>query len=467
MFYVVWALSFIFAAAAPWYVKYDLTDLQIQNLTESGCYRGLYGGIAKNGDPRRMSLFTCDLFTGDFVASLAEDASLCVVELFSPAMIEQAREVVVANAHQARVLFVGRQELVLGNPLGNNPSSLCFTDQFPGLAANVPFVPERPIRPQSKAEMSHPATIKYLLNDTVRAVNPVIEELVKSVSKDNIQTQLYALATDVNGGNTLITRNSYSIPTSCSTGFKCFNNAVTYITSTITSLFKSTAGVTITTPTFQSNMGPNIVVVIPGKTTDRVILGAHLDSRNNINTNTGNPAPGADDNGTGSSLVLEFARVIATAGTQWQYTLELHWYCGEEQGLLGSKALATSYSSSGVKVVAMFNADMIGYTSATYGVTITFDSASTTLALTNACRNIITSYLPTLKQGTSSGCCTDEQSWYNAGFPAMGIFETPTANVVYPAYHTAQDTVEKVNLDQVYQFTQGLLACVAEYAVPI
>jgi len=456
------------ASAIPWFAKYDLPQVVIQNLTESGCYRGLYGGVAQNGDPRTLSLFTCYVEGAELVGDVPVDASLCVVELFSPDKIAEAREVVLADPMLAKLLFAGRQEIVLANPLSSTPSKLCSTARFSSIAANVIFVPTRPIIPQSGVELNHPATQKFLLNYTVgsAAPNPAVEAIVAEVSQSNLLAQLTQLATDKSGGNTQITRNSYSIPTSCTLG-KCINDAVNYITATLQTLFKDRPDVTIVTNTFQSNLGPNVILTIPGTSTDRVILGSHLDSRNNIVSNTAAAAPGADDNGSGSAVNLEFARILATYGQKFQYTIEVQWYVGEEQGLLGSKALATDYSNRKVAVVAMFNTDMIGYTSPTYGITLSFMTGSATASLTTACRNIVATYVPTLKTATTSACCSDQQSWYTAGYPAIGIFETPTTSVVYPSYHTSADTIEKVNMVQVYQFAQGLLSCIGEYAIPI
>lgn len=61
-----------------------------------------------------------------------------------------------------------------------------------------------------------------------------------------------------------------------------------------------------------------------------VILGAHLDSWD--------LAQGTTDNGTGSSVVLEAARVLARSGVQPRRTIRFVLFTGEEEGLHGSKA---------------------------------------------------------------------------------------------------------------------------------
>ena len=69
-----------------------------------------------------------------------------------------------------------------------------------------------------------------------------------------------------------------------------------------------------------------------------VIVSAHLDSWN------GPGSQGVTDNGTGSSVTLEAARILATAGAQPKRTIRFILWTGEEQGLLGSKGYVDSLS---------------------------------------------------------------------------------------------------------------------------
>ena len=69
-----------------------------------------------------------------------------------------------------------------------------------------------------------------------------------------------------------------------------------------------------------------------------VIVSAHLDSWN------GPGSQGATDNGTGSSVTLEAARILATAGAKPKRTIRFILWTGEEQGLLGSRAYVESLS---------------------------------------------------------------------------------------------------------------------------
>ena len=87
----------------------------------------------------------------------------------------------------------------------------------------------------------------------------------------------------------------------------------------------------------------NVVAWIPGKHPERIVLlGGHYDSRT-VNVSDGvSPAPGANDSGSQTSVVLELAR--AFAGHTFDATLAFVAFAGEEQGLVGSKALASNVS---------------------------------------------------------------------------------------------------------------------------
>lgn len=73
---------------------------------------------------------------------------------------------------------------------------------------------------------------------------------------------------------------------------------------------------------------------------------------------------GADDNGSGSAVVFETLRILSATGIRTKRTIEFHWYAAEEQGLLGSTAVAKQYKDNNENVVAMFNMDVVGYQAA-------------------------------------------------------------------------------------------------------
>jgi carboxypeptidase Q len=85
---------------------------------------------------------------------------------------------------------------------------------------------------------------------------------------------------------------------------------------------------------------------LPGQT---VILGAHLDSWD-LGT-------GVTDNGAGSMVVLEAARVLARSGLKPRRTIRFILFGGEEQGLIGSRAYAAAHASQADSVQAVLVID--------------------------------------------------------------------------------------------------------------
>ncbi|GEN98445.1 peptidase M28 [Novosphingobium sediminis] len=93
---------------------------------------------------------------------------------------------------------------------------------------------------------------------------------------------------------------------------------------------------------------PNEVVIVQG----------HIDSRNSDAMDAVGVAPGANDDGSGTALVLEAARVLSKqkfAGTIVYAVLS-----GEEQGLYGGKLLADYAKAQGWTVKAVLNNDIVG-----------------------------------------------------------------------------------------------------------
>ena len=93
---------------------------------------------------------------------------------------------------------------------------------------------------------------------------------------------------------------------------------------------------------------PNEVVIVQG----------HIDSRNSDAMDGVGDAPGANDDGSGTALVLEAARVLSKA--KFAGTIVYAVLSGEEQGLYGGKLLADYAKAQGWTVKAVLNNDIVG-----------------------------------------------------------------------------------------------------------
>ncbi len=93
---------------------------------------------------------------------------------------------------------------------------------------------------------------------------------------------------------------------------------------------------------------PNEVVIVQG----------HIDSRVSDALDFTSNAPGANDDGSGTALVLEAARALS--GTRYPSTIIYALLSGEEQGLHGGRILADWAEAQGFTVKAVLNNDIVG-----------------------------------------------------------------------------------------------------------
>ncbi|MDF1809814.1 MAG: M20/M25/M40 family metallo-hydrolase [Phycisphaerales bacterium] len=95
----------------------------------------------------------------------------------------------------------------------------------------------------------------------------------------------------------------------------------------------------------------DVIAEIPGteKPDEVVIISAHMDSWD------GPGSQGTTDNGTGTAVTIEAARILMAAGVQPKRTIRFALWGGEEQGLLGSKAYIESLTEEELsKISAAF-----------------------------------------------------------------------------------------------------------------
>lgn len=105
----------------------------------------------------------------------------------------------------------------------------------------------------------------------------------------------------------------------------------------------------------------NVVGVLPGADTSDasiVLIMGHMDSRCEGRCDTACAAPGADDNGSGTVLVMELARVMSRY--TFEHTVVFMATTGEEQGLLGAEAFADYCVQENIGVKAVLNNDVVG-----------------------------------------------------------------------------------------------------------
>ncbi|KAK0388904.1 hypothetical protein NLU13_2481 [Sarocladium strictum] len=209
---------------------------------------------------------------------------------------------------------------------------------------------------------------------------------------------------------------------------------------------------------------PSIIVSIPGKVRLKTIVtGAHLDSVISNDRGAGR-APGADDNGSGSIMLMNILGSLLEdpriAKGDHLNTIEFHWYSAEETGLLGSQDIFNSYARLGIQVEAMLNQDMVGYAGRDgverFGLVTDFTDA----AQNEFVKLLVDEYadIP-YEESTCGYACSDHSSATRNGFPSTFLFETPFGNH-NPYIHTPNDTMEHLDFDHILQHvkvTSGFL----------
>ncbi len=106
----------------------------------------------------------------------------------------------------------------------------------------------------------------------------------------------------------------------------------------------------------------NVVAILPGSllgAEDRLyyVIG-HYDSRNGDGSDAEGDAPGANDDASGTAVVLELARVLADE--KLDSTIVFMATVGEEQGLLGARYHSDTAAAQGQDVRAVLSNDIVG-----------------------------------------------------------------------------------------------------------
>ncbi len=122
--------------------------------------------------------------------------------------------------------------------------------------------------------------------------------------------------------------------------------------------FTQPVGSRIPTPTTLTNVYAVLKGSDPAQSNRTVLVTGHYDSRVNDVLNTTSPAPGANDDASGVAVSIETARALSKL--HFPATIIFAAVDGEEQGLYGSKHLATLLKGEHVNLEAVLNNDIVG-----------------------------------------------------------------------------------------------------------
>ncbi|SMN19628.1 similar to Saccharomyces cerevisiae YDR415C Putative protein of unknown function [Maudiozyma saulgeensis] len=211
----------------------------------------------------------------------------------------------------------------------------------------------------------------------------------------------------------------------------------------------------------------SIIVKFTGSVTPEniVVIGSHLDSINLLFP-TLLPAPGADDNGSGTVTNLEalrlFSEYLTKSGEPLKNTVEFHFYSAEEGGLLGSLDVFTAYASLNRKVVAMLQQDMTGFVADSKNEHVGVIVDYTDVELTNFIKTVIDNYLSIPYVETECGyACSDHGSATKNGYPGSFVIESDF-KLTNKYIHSTMDTIDKLSISHMAEHTKLVLGTVLE-----
>jgi|GEM_PF-1194859 len=221
----------------------------------------------------------------------------------------------------------------------------------------------------------------------------------------------------------------------------------------------------------------NVIATLPGKgiNSQRVfVISSHYDSIASNSTNwllnwKTMPAPGADDNGSGTAAVLEAARILSQY--DFDSTIRFITFSGEELGLHGSKHYTKLAAEHGEDIAGVLNFDMIAYDPDTPDIDIITNAGSEWIA--EAMLSVQRTYgigpLLLNKIVNPEMVYSDHAPFWHNGYNAiLGIdnsdFDSPE---FYPFVHTTEDTIDRLNIDMAFRMVQIAVGTLASLADPL
>jgi aminopeptidase YwaD len=191
-----------------------------------------------------------------------------------------------------------------------------------------------------------------------------------------------------------------------------------------------------------------------------VIIDAHYDTKN---------GPGANDNGTGTVILLELARLLENVETE--YSIKFIHFSAEEDGLLGS----LHYVNDDVIITNMdirlvFNIDQVGGTAGMTNDIIVCERDESPPVSNNAASATATTELAnciefysTLNTEFYFAYGSDYVPFMNNGEIVTGLYEKNES----PYSHTSQDLIVNMDLDYLFQVTKGAMGALAHFAIAL
>jgi hypothetical protein len=193
----------------------------------------------------------------------------------------------------------------------------------------------------------------------------------------------------------------------------------------------------------------NVIALLPGTDPqlmqEAIVIGAH---RDHFGRQAGLLFPGADDNASGTAVMLEVARVLAKAGTHPRRTILFISFSGEERGLAGSRLYVERPLVPTTMTRTMINIDHAGV-----------GNGRLTVGVTGLEKNVA------LEAGQVAGFTDkldvfgffpggDHVPFKEAGVPTI----TVVSSGIHPHFHQPTDTADTINPEILQTVARYVLA---------
>jgi hypothetical protein len=245
----------------------------------------------------------------------------------------------------------------------------------------------------------------------------------------------------------------------------------------------------------------NVMAVLPGRSPRRIYISGHYDTLARAgglgasnaagaapadpdariaapadpNAPLDNIAPGVNDDGSGTALTIELARVFSQSGIDFDATLVFMCHAGEEQGLVGARLHAQKAAAEKIPIEAILNNDIVGNDRGGNGIidgaTIRVYSEgpedSSSRALARFVQRWGARYVPShrvrpMARPDRFSRGGDHSAYNQLGFTAVGFRESREN---FTRQHDVRDTYEGISLPYLAQNARVNAAAAATLAL--
>jgi hypothetical protein len=203
----------------------------------------------------------------------------------------------------------------------------------------------------------------------------------------------------------------------------------------------------------------NLVITLPGtKYPDKfLIVDAHYDTHN---------GPGTNDNGTGTAILMEMARILTDLKTE--YSIKFIHFSAEEEGLIGSSHYVDNVAiPTGMDIKLVFNIDEVGGVNGEMNNTLTCErdesppqaNNEVSWAYTDTLANLVQMYT-NLQTTISYAYGSDYVPFQEKGYTITGFYETNES----PYVHSPSDVLAHLDLGYVHQVGAASMAALCYFS---